>query len=181
LYEGRLYRLSFILYSRKSIGDYFVRRGQYGSAFDYLFGAFEEMRWCTSSIPLTSLLDSLSFEDLGDVRGSKIPPSLSPAIHHTIMAGTMLSLNEKLYLTLVEMHAVMMAFSAIAGAPFFVARAAKTEKDLPRGAALGYTLASVAITDWQAEGSGSQQPQRYNMYFKVASPVPPLDASSSPT
>jgi hypothetical protein len=133
------------------------------------------MRRCTSSIPSTSLLDSLSFEDLGGVKGLKIPPNLSPAIRHTIIAGTMLSLNGKLYLTLVEMHAVMMAFSAIAGAPFFVARAAKTVKDLPRGVALGHTLASVAIADWEDEGSGSRQPQRYNMYFKVASSVPPLD------
>jgi hypothetical protein len=167
--DGKKLRISFILYTRKSIADFFVRRGHYGPAFEWIFSCFEELRRSTK--PVDQLHQSV-LKDYAGLRCSELAPNLDPAVHHSLMVDCVLRMHAKHHLTLVEMHSVMMAFAYIPGAPFFVVHAAESIAlcKLRRGPMLGYCLLDHAIALWDAKGKGSGRPQRYNMYFTVSLP-----------
>jgi hypothetical protein len=168
IFEGKRLRISFIQYTRKSVADFYVRKGAYAPAFEWIFNCYEEMR--RANQPVNQLCNIVPQDHKG-ISCSKLTPNVNPAVHHALMADCVLRLHSRFDLTLVEMHSVLLAFAYIPGAPFFVVQAAEKASKVVRGPLLGYNLCVFACELWAKEGKGSDRIQRYSMYNRVQPPT----------
>jgi hypothetical protein len=179
-YEGRLFRISIICYSRKSIGDYLLKSSNEGQAIQWLLDGYTKLSANSpplSSSWLTSLDYSTTTNDCcwKDVGCAIIAPNLDPAVFHSLMVGCILKLDSLFGgLSFFEYHSLLSAFAYIPGAPFFVVIAAmnccKRTGVQEREEMFAYAIVKEAIKLWHLEGTGAGRPQRYNMYSDV--PVP---------
>lgn len=160
--DGRDYRISIICYSRKSIGDYYVRCGHHGSAIDWIISGYEKLME-ESSVVDENFLPSLLYtseakgKSWDGVSCSFLPPHLDPTLHLSQIVNCAMMLTRQFHLSFVEYHSLMCSFAYLPGAPFYIVQAAMRSKTIgtERGRLFGYSILQEAILMWNDDGAGS--------------------------
>jgi hypothetical protein len=177
--DGQRVRVSIICYSRKSIGDYFVKAKQYRPAIDWVFRGYEKMSSPPISPEWIKRLEFTKVPPPGHAVPWSLPtPHTDPVIHHSLMAASIEANRVHFDLSLIEVHSLFVAMAYIPGSPSFVAQAALRHRESlvepRRGSIFGYDVLARALLLWHKMGTGNDRPERYHMYSSM--PLPSEEA-----